>query len=149
MDTEYITQEENSLPSFNHGYFQLSIGMALRQQNKFAVVTASSIEIEGKEYIPDISVYPKRTINRLHDIVKMTEMPLSAIEIISPTQGTLEIVNKFKVYFAGGIKSCWLVDPLQGSVVIFSSPDQAQTITSGEVIDKTLEISIPIEELFK
>ena len=36
-------REENVLPSFNHGYFQLSIGMALRQQEKFSVVSASSI----------------------------------------------------------------------------------------------------------
>jgi Uma2 family endonuclease len=151
MNIEYLTPEpgENTLPSFNHGYFQLSIGMVLRQQDNFSVVSAISIEIDGKEYIPDISVYPQRKINRLHDIVKTTEMPLLAIEILSPTQGTLEIVNKFQVYFQGGIKSCWLVDPLQGSVVVFSSPDNAQTFTTGGLIDKTLDIDIPIDELFK
>jgi Uma2 family endonuclease len=142
-------REENILPSFNHGYFQLSIGMALRQQKNFSVVSASSIEINGKEYIPDISVYPKRKVDRLHDIVKMTDMPLLAIEIISPTQGTLELMNKFDIYFEGGIKSCWLVDPLPGSVVVLNSPDKAQTFTSGEVIDEVVNMRVPIDELFK
>jgi Uma2 family endonuclease len=143
------TSKENALPSFNHGYFQLSIGIALRQQENFSVVSASSIEINGKEYIPDISVYPKRKIDRFHDIVKMTDMPLLAIEIISPTQGTLELINQFDVYFEAGIKSCWLVDPLQGSVVVFNSPNQAQTFTCGEVVDEMINIRISIEEFFK
>jgi Uma2 family endonuclease len=141
--------EKNVLPSFNHGYFQLSIGIALRQQEKFSVVSASSIEINGKEYIPDISVYPKRKVDRLHDIIKMTDMPLLAIEIISPTQGTLELMNKFDIYFEGGIKSCWLVDPLPGSVMVLNSPDQAQTFTSGEVIDEVVDMRVLIDELFK
>jgi Uma2 family endonuclease len=142
-------REDSVLPSFNHGYFQLSIGIALRQQEKFSVVSASSIEINHKEYIPDISVYAKRKVDRLHDIVKMTELPLLAIEIISPTQGSLELINKFNIYFEGGIKSCWLVDPLPASVVVFSSPDKAQTFTSGEVIDDVVDMRVPIDELFK
>jgi Uma2 family endonuclease len=142
-------REERVLPSFNHGYFQLSIGIALRQQENFSVVSASSIEINGKEYIPDISVYPKRKVDRLHDVVKMTDMPLLAIEIISPNQGTLELMNKFDVYFEGGIKSCWLVDPLPGSVMVLNSPNKAQTFTSGEVIDEVVDMRVPIDELFK
>lgn len=152
MNSENIitnNREESVLPSFNHGYFQLSIGIALRQQENFSVVSASSIEINGKEYIPDISVYPKRKVDRLHDVVKMTDMPLLAIEIISPNQGTLELMNKFDIYFEGGIKSCWLVDPLPGSVMVLSSPDKAQTFTNGEVIDEATDIRVPIDELFK
>ena len=79
----------------------------------------------------------------------MTDMPLLAIEIISPTQGTLELMNKFDIYFEGGIKSCWLVEPLPGSVIVLSSPDKAQTFISGEVIDEIVDIRVPIDELFK
>jgi Uma2 family endonuclease len=78
----------------------------------------------------------------------MTDMPLLAIEIISPTQGTLELINQFNVYFEAGIKSCWLVDPLQGSVVVFNSPNKAQTFTCGEVVDEIID-RLPIDELFK
>lgn len=44
MNIEYLTPDpgENTLPFFNHGYFQLSIGMVLRQQDQFSVVSAVS-----------------------------------------------------------------------------------------------------------
>jgi len=38
-------REENILPSFNHGYFQLSIGMALRQQENFSVVSSRRVSL--------------------------------------------------------------------------------------------------------
>jgi len=148
IEGHHSQSEENLLPSFNHGYFQLSVGMALRKLNKFSVVTATSIEINEKEYIPDVCVYPKRKINRLHDIVKMTEMPLLAVEILSPTQGTLELIDKFRIYFESGIQSCWLIDPLQGSVMVFSEPEKAVTFTAGDIVDEILDIRVPIKDIF-
>jgi Uma2 family endonuclease len=148
MDAEYQEIETMS-PSFNHGYFQLSLGTALRNLGKYVVVTAVTIDIDGKPYIPDVLVYPKRKVSRKHDIIQMTEMPLLAVEILSPTQGTKEILDKFEAYFAAGVRSCWLVEPVMGVVSVHSSLENAQTFSSGDVVDDVLDIRLPLAEIFR
>ncbi len=78
----------------------------------------------------------------------MKEMPLLVIEILSPRQGVYDIVEKFKVYFALGIQSCWLVEPILSTVTIYSAMDNYHTFSSGEVVDGTLGIRLPLQEIF-
>lgn len=47
----------------------------------------------------EVCLYPKQPMNPLQDILKMEEMPLLAVEIISPRQGLYEITEKFRLYF--------------------------------------------------
>jgi Uma2 family endonuclease len=78
----------------------------------------------------------------------MTEMPLVAIEILSPRQGFDEILEKFKVYFALGIQSCWLVAPAINAISIYSAPTQWVTFTQGDVIDERVGIRLSLAEIF-
>jgi Uma2 family endonuclease len=82
-----------------------------------------SLDIDGKKYRPDICLYPNRKANYWHDIVKMKEMPLLAIEILSINQIIQEVTDKFEVYFKAGIKSCGLVMPVPSSISIFKDTD--------------------------
>ena len=53
-----------------------------------------TLQIEGKDYIPDVCLYLKKPMNFAgSDILRMTELPLLAIEVLSPTQGTQEIIE--------------------------------------------------------
>lgn len=74
------------------------------------------------ELVPDVALYPKRPFSLPRDILRMTEMPLRVVEILSPRQGTAGILEKFEAYFALGIPSCWLVDPLTQTVHVYQSP---------------------------
>ncbi len=135
-------------PSLNYSYYQTNASYTLKNQKKFSVFTELSLQIEGKEYIPDVCVYPPMKINRNRDILRMTEMPLLAIEILSPTQGTKEIIDKFEVYFANGIKSCWLIEPATSTITVYNSLDKSKTFLEGEVIDTVLGLNIAISEIF-
>ena len=77
-------------------------------------------------------------------------MPLLAIEVVSPQQGIDEILAKFDAYFALGIKSCWLVVPSLEVLDVYSQPDQHHTFDLGdtEVVDKVLDIRLPVQEIF-
>ena len=55
-------------------------------------------------------IYLKRQRNLQNDILRMSEMPLLAIEVLSPKQGIYDILEKFKLYFSLGVQSCWLGD---------------------------------------
>ncbi|MFY7788730.1 MAG: Uma2 family endonuclease [Thermoflexibacteraceae bacterium] len=135
-------------PSRNHSYFQLNTGYSLKNQKKFSVFSELSLLIDGKEYVPDIAVYPPMKINRSKDILKMTEMPLLAIEILSPTQGTQELLDKFEIYFAAGIKSCWLIEPAIGSVTVYENLDTFKTFVEGIIVDRIMDIQLPFIEIF-
>ncbi len=135
-------------PSRNHSYFQLNTGYSLKNQKKFSVFSELSLLIDGKEYVPDIAVYPPMKINRSKDILKMTEMPLLIVELLSPTQGTQEILDKFEIYFAAGIKSCWLIEPAIGAVTVYQSLDNFRSFVEGDIIDNVSGLKLPIIEIF-
>lgn len=136
-------------PSYHHAYIAGNLIAAFHDLKKYSVFSELTLQIEGKDYVPDISLYPKRTINyAAGDIIRMTEMPLLAVEVLSPSQGSQEILDKFSIYFAAGIQSCWLVVPLLRSIMVYSEKEKAQSFHAGEVIDSVLDVRIPLDDLF-
>jgi Uma2 family endonuclease len=153
------TVEDENIGSFNHGYIQLRLGGLLDRLGTFTPVGELSLDVSGidltqfelkskTELIPAISLYPKRTLSRPTDIQRMTEMPLVAIQILSPRQGFDEILEKFKVYFALGIQSCWLIAPAINAITVYSAPTQWTTFTQGDVIDEGVGVRLSLTEIF-
>jgi Uma2 family endonuclease len=101
------------------------------------------------EIKPDVCIYPKRGLSRPFDILKMPEAPLLAIEILSPRQGAQEILEKFVVYFALGVHTCWLVDPTTAVIAVYPTLDQPVSFSAGDVVDETLDIRLPLAEIFE
>ncbi|OQW93498.1 MAG: hypothetical protein BWK79_10790 [Beggiatoa sp. IS2] len=156
MNTTYEYFQDRG--SHNHSYLQSRLTKLL-DTDKYTTFVELSLElshldlsqfdIEAREEVkPDVCIYPKRRLSRPNDILKMSEMPLLAIEIISPKQGIYGIIEKFRVYFALGIKSCWLVEPTIETVTVYSAIDQRKTFVNGEVIDETLNIRLPVQDIF-
>jgi len=152
-------EEFQNMGSFNHGYFQIRLGALLGKAGEHTVVAELSLDIgqldlspfavESRDEVkPDLCVYPRRQINRSQDIVRMTEMPLLVVEILSPLQGIQTILNKFRVYFALGVRSCWLVEPAIGAVAVYHDPDKPRTFSGGEVVDEVVGIRLSVEEIF-
>lgn len=136
-------------PSYHHAYITVNLSAIFHSLKKYSVFSDLTLRIGEKDYIPDICLYPKRKINYIAgDIIRMTEMPLLAAEILSPSQGIQEIQDKFKVYFGAGIKSCWFIVPILCSVMVYSEAEEAQTFHSGEVVDSVADIRIPIDQIF-
>jgi Uma2 family endonuclease len=78
----------------------------------------------------------------------MKEMPLLAIEIVSPKQGMYEIAEKVRLYFELGVQSCWVVEPILQTVTVYASVDQWETFARGDVVDEKLGIRLSIGEIF-
>ena len=163
-DTTTLTYEDESeefdqVGSFNHGYTQARLIVLIDRLGKFTPVSELSLDVRGidltqfdlrtkEELKPDIALYPKRGRSQPRDILRMTEMPLVAIEILSPKQGTYDILEKFKVYFALGITSCWLVDPALRTVTVYASNEEWATFSTDEVVDAQVDIRLPVDEVF-
>ncbi|EDN65533.1 protein containing DUF820 [Beggiatoa sp. PS] len=163
MDEEYQPNNLQKMPSKNHSLITGRITGLLFNDERFAVMPELSLDtsqielsqfnLKAKdELIPDICVYDSNAIEFIdvEDVSKVADMPLLAIEVLSPQQAMNEIINKFKAYFAIGIKSCWLVMPAIKSITIYSKPDQYKTfdINDNEIIDKTMDIRLPAQNIF-
>ena len=127
-------EEITDVGSFNHATIQANLAYVFKKTGNFTVTSDLSLDLGDldlskfdlrlrKEIKPDICVYPKRKLNPGRDILRMSEMPLLAIEILSPRQGLYEIMEKFKVYFELGIKTCWLVIPSTETVTVYTTLD--------------------------
>jgi Uma2 family endonuclease len=152
-------EEAEDMGSFNHGYIQVRLGILFDRLGNFTPVNELSLDVSGvdlskfdlrtkEEIKPDICLYPKRGLSQPRDILKMREMPLLAVEILSPRQGLYEIWEKFRLYFELGVQSCWLIEPTTRVVTVYSSSQRWQAFVGDAVVDEKLGIRISISEIF-
>ena len=150
-------QEFDDMGSFNHSLVQGNLAHLIRMHSDFSAFIELSLDASSldksefpnikDELIPDVCAYPKHSVI-LHDILVMKEMPNLVIEVISPRQGTLSIIEKFQAYFALGIRSCWLVDPVTAAVRVCHPNKEPMTFSSDDIVDKVVDIKLPVKEIF-
>lgn len=150
--SQYELERGKPMPSKLHGRVQLKLGAALDNAygDKFNFFSELSTDLSEWESVPDISVYPKMELDYSEDEVKVTEPPLCAIEILSPTQSLQELISKARRYFNYGVKSCWLVIPVLKNVYVFSSPESYQIFRDDQTLaDPGLGITLELAKVFK
>ena len=104
---------------------------------------------ERPDTVPDVAIYPKLQIDFLNDITSMTQMPITAVEIISPSQTHDEILAKFKRYFEAGIQSCWLVMPSFQAISVYSAYGKYRFFSEQDtLIDQATGIELNVGEIF-
>jgi Uma2 family endonuclease len=155
---EPTEQEIDDIGSYNHSTVQANLAYLLKRIGKYSVAVELSLDSSNlekrfptvsDELIPDLCVYPLRQLIKSDDILKMTEMPLIAIEVLSFRQFPSTLIEKFKAYFALGIQSCWLIDPLTQSVHVYSAIDQWKTFgIDDELVVDEFEVRFPVSEVF-
>jgi len=112
----------------------LLVSLDYRYHKTYTVLSELNVTMpERPDMVPDIAVYPKLQIDFLHDITSMIEMPITVVEIISPSQSNEDILAKFERYFNAGVKSCWLVLPSFQAISVYSAIGKYQFFTE----DKT------------
>lgn len=153
VSAAYELERNKPIPSKNHAAIQMLLGFFLLQKylTKYTILSEVKIEMPEKpDLIPDLSIYPKLEIDFKHDQTAMNEMPLVAIEIMSPTQSNDDIITKIERYFNAGVHSCWMVIPTLEAIVVYSSLDQYQFFNSTQILkDSVMEIEIDLAQVFK
>jgi Uma2 family endonuclease len=149
--TEYERELGKPLPSKNHGTVQAELSRTLlnKYDTQYSIVSELTIQFPDQRITPDLSVYPLRPTNWDNDEIVVTELPLLAIEILSPKQGLYDVEEKVKEMLKAGVKSAWVVLPSLRTIVIYESGKDAHVITAGEVRDNATGISVTSEEIFK
>ncbi len=161
-ETIELDNKEYNMGSINHSLAQARLTSLLDNDERFTVLIELSLdisqhdltkyEIKAKDEVkPDVCLYPNTIDFQDLDIVKMTDVPLLAIEILSPNQGTKELKEKIYAYFEIGVKSCWLVVPDAKLISVYAKTGDFINfdLRDEEVIDEVLDIRLPIQKVFK
>lgn len=150
--TDYETERNKPLPSFNHGSIQTNVGFLIKLNygKKYRAVSELSLELSDWPSVPDVSLYPWKKLDTRHDQIKVSEPPLCVMEILSPTQSLTDLLVKARNYFEHGVQSCWLVLPELDNVYVFSSPDEYEIFKTGETLqDPKIGIEVEVDKIFE
>jgi Uma2 family endonuclease len=150
IEKQIVPENHQMFASYSYAYTRSKVNGALLTLKEYSVFSGLSLKISGRIYTPNVCVYPKRIIDvSLPDDTEIDEdMPVLAIEILSNTQNVQDILNRFDVYFSATIKSCWLIIPVAGTVIVYKSLRNGQRFCNGNIIDEQLNIKLPINEIF-
>ncbi|MEZ4658707.1 MAG: Uma2 family endonuclease [Caldilineaceae bacterium] len=161
IDEEVAPEELAEMGSFNHGYLQLKIGAYflslphLTPTSEFSLDISEIAKLSEIEWTqtpnsldPDIAVYLGWSVDFNNDVLRSKQMPALAIEILSPRQGVQTLVDKFRVYFALGVQSCWLVYPYAQAIAVYHAPDDFTLFAQGDLVDDVVDVNLPLNEIF-
>lgn len=161
-EDEAYPQELIDLGSRNHSYLQGRIASLIDQSysDRFIPFLNLSLDVSTapfddlnatpREQIqPDICLYPTFDFNFYKDEIQMIRMPSVVIEILSPLEGTYPIMEKFRVYFALGVQSCWMVTPILKLIAVYTPTFSSFVATDDIVQDEKMGIELSLDNIFK
>ena len=149
--TDYEIERGKPMPSFNHVIIQARISQQLLNgyEDQFTVGSELSLNATTPPTVPDLCIYPETPVNWLEDQVSVSRVPLTVIEIISPSQIVTELTKKAQQFFTIGVASYWLVQPTFRSVVILQPNADELVFHNDTLTDPTNGISIDLKKVFR
>lgn len=136
------------MPSRNHSIVEMSLGIELAKHRDYRVMSELSLELNGRPFTPDLSVYPRQPVDFRHDQVQLTEPPVSVVEILSPNQGTLAVMEEVEAYLQSGVRSCWVVNPPQRAITVYTPDGGLKTFGEGQVTDPATGLTADLAAVF-
>jgi Uma2 family endonuclease len=121
-----------------------------KYEDKYDILPELDFELVGDKVKPDIAICNKIPVDWRHDVIRLTEPPVTIIEILSPKQPYNDLTDKiYDTYFRSGVKSVWLVLPSVKAIQLFI-PDQPVAYFSDNLFrDATNGIELNFEAIFK
>ncbi len=151
-EPDYETERNKPMPNIIHGIIQgnLSFELKLHYKDQFSVASEVTLDTKPKASTPDLCLFEKRERNLKDVQAKSTEMPLTTIEIQSPSQAPEDLVTKaLEYYFPAGVKSAWVIIPSMKAVRIILPDDQNFLFIAGEVSDPTNGVKVGVDKIFE
>ena len=144
----YEEERGKPTPSRNHGRVQTNLIVEFSRQQQFSIYSELTLTIGGVDYTPDISIYPHEPADYRHDETTRADLPLVAVEILSPSQGEQGVVEKAELYLRHGVKSCWIVSPPLRTVTILLPDGREEVFHRGEVKDPAVGLAADLARVF-
>ncbi|AMR26296.1 hypothetical protein A0257_03755 [Hymenobacter psoromatis] len=151
VKSDYELERGKPMPTLNHAFLQQGIllRIAFNYQGKFFALPELNLLIGGEKLVPDLALYAGTPRFLEHDEQFATQLPLTAVEIISPSQSIVELTAKAERYLQAGIKSCWIVLPEFKSIVLSTQVGDYQSFDRHKtLVDPATGIELELAPLF-
>lgn len=150
VKSDYEIERGKPMPSKNHAFAQTRLIVAFATQFKqYQVLSEISLQLGEGTKVPDLAIFEDIKFTPGQDEIRVTQMPLCAIEILSPKQNLGDLLAKAHSYFENGIPSYWLVLPDLKSIYVFTSPQDYVVFLKKETLkDEILNIELDLKDVF-
>jgi Uma2 family endonuclease len=151
--SDYELERGKPMPSLQHALTQENLVFSIksRYRHLYRVLPEITLEMPEKpDCVPDVAIYAASAIQFEPDAIRMTAMPLTTIEIMSPSQTDDELVAKTDRYFRAGVKSCWVVLPSFRAILVYSQPRKYHFFVEDSTLtDPATGIELAVNEIFQ
>ena len=123
--SDYELERGKPMPSLQHALIQRNLIKRIEDgpTNEYIALPELHLAIDERPAVPDISIFRRADLDFSVEQITVAARPLTAIEILSPTQAIAELLAKAQRYFAAGVQSYWLVVPDLRAVAVFNAAD--------------------------
>ncbi len=150
--SDYELERGKPMPSLNHSAIQANLIFELQTgyRKQFRFLSEINVAILERVMVPDIGIFSQMAIDMANDSIVAQQLPLTTIEILSPSQALSELIGKANAYFQVGVKSCWIVLPEVSGVFVYGAPGKYTFFHDGETLtDPATGIELPLATLFE
>ncbi|WP_151088868.1 Uma2 family endonuclease [Hymenobacter baengnokdamensis] len=150
IETEVVLEEAMSL---NHSRLisRLTWQLSAAYEQQYDILAELEFELNTGNFKPDVAIISKWAYNWQEDLIRFPHPPITAIEVLSPTQAFDAVASKIvKYYLPAGVRSAWLIVPFIKTVYIFSADGAITAFAPGSTLqDPASGIELTINNLFQ
>lgn len=150
---------QKPMPQGKHSKLQTTLVSRINQLAEPSQLAYGFTELRctfaGRSIVPDISVFQWQHIplNKNGEILDKIEIPPDwIIEILSPEQSSLKIIEKISFTIKNGCQLGWLIAPSEKVVMIFENQQLPETKSGQDILPVLKELKewhISPEEIFR
>ena len=150
VKSDYELRRGKPIPSKNHAFTQGNLYFQLRSNYpNFQILPEISLQLENGEKVPDLAIFENIKFTPGNDEIRVTQMPIGVIEILSPKQRLGDLLAKAHTYFSNGVQSYWLVLPDLKSIYVFSTASESEVYTHKDILKgEELNIELNLKGIF-
>jgi Uma2 family endonuclease len=146
----YELERGKPMPSKNHALAQTRLILAMADYvEQYTILSEVTLEFDDQALTPDIAVFSKLEPDWVHDEIRVSEVPLLTIEILSPRPSMHDLIEKVDIYLDNGVQACWVVQPTLKSIAVFTRNEEPVVFAGGEVLDPATQITVHLDSVFR
>lgn len=148
IETEVVLEEAMSM---NHSRLigRLTVLLSVYEE-QYEILPELEFELSAGRLKPDVAILPRFAYDWEADIIRCPTPPITAIEVLSPTQSFDFLVTKIRqFYFPSGVQSAWLVLPAGRAVCLLLPGQPLSIVAVGTLHDPVAQVDISLTSLFR
>lgn len=147
IETEVVLEKTMSL---NHSRLIGRLTLLLSAYEALDILPELEFELSAGRLKPDVAILPRLTYDWEADVIRYPNPPITAIEVLSPTQSVDGLVTKIRnFYFPSGVQSAWLILPVLRTIYLFLPGQPVKVLAEGTLHDPAAQVDIALADIFR